>query len=164
MPIDVWQVVVVGCSVVLVGVAVLCAARTPALRCRASHAPQVAVPAQDRSVLYQNEKWIPLTEASRIMYDALDGTAWRTMADQETTPVERLNFMAGCLIRHAPIDGRSPPSTTHKRIPSGDFDAGIIKGGGQYFQRHYESFLTFLDMRIKEADLQGAIVRMKAGE
>jgi hypothetical protein len=119
---------------------------------------------QDEPGSAPNEKWISLTDASKIMYDELEGTVWRTMADKEATPEARLNYLAAHLARNAPIEGRSPPSRTYKPIASGDFDAGIIKGGGKYFQREYESYLTFLDMRIKEADLREALKRMKGGE
>jgi hypothetical protein len=133
-------------------------------RFRGSNPPEVAGHIQDPHVLYQNEIWIPLAAASRIMYDELDGTMWRTMADRETSTDDRLNYMAGCLVQNAPIEGRPPPSSTHRSIPSGAFESGIFKGGGKYFQRYYESYLTYLDMRVKVADLRDALERMKAVE
>ncbi|HKA45277.1 MAG TPA: hypothetical protein VKF40_25045 [Burkholderiales bacterium] len=145
---------------VLLSIANGVCARAP--RARASNAPKVAGHLQDRFVVHHNEKWIPLDEASRIMYDELAGTKWRAMADKEATLEERLNYLAAHLVRNAPIEGRSPPSMEHRPIPSGDFESGIVKGGGRYFQRDYQSYLTFLDLRIKEADLQDALKKMKA--
>src|SRR5262249_48241285 len=125
---------------VLLSIANGVCARAP--RARASNAPKVG--GQDRFVFHHNEKWIPLDEATRIMYDELAGTKWRAMADKEATPEERLNYLAAHLVRNAPVEGRSPPSREHRPIPSGDFDSGIIKGGGRYCQRTYQSELPCL--------------------
>ncbi len=138
--------------------------RSLAFRFQASNPREVARHTPDPHVLYQNETWISLAAASRIMYDELDGTMWRTMADRETSTEDRLNYMAGWLVRNVPIEGRSPPSSTHRSIPSGAFESGIFKGGGRYFQRYYESYLTFLDMRVRVEDLRDALERMKAVE
>ena len=121
-----------------------------------------AVPGKPKLEVYQNEKWIPLREAAQILYNELDGTHWRTAADREDTPEARLDYMALHLLQNAPIDGRSPPSNTYKPIPPGEFDAGLFKGGGKYFQRYYESYLTYLDMRIRAEDLRDAVKKMKA--
>jgi len=135
-----------------------------AFRLRASPRQSAAATVQDRSALLKDEPWIPLAAAAQIMYDELAGTAWRAMADREASTEGRLNYMAACLVRNVPIEGRAPPSSTHKSIPSGDFDDGIIKGGGKYFQRYYESYLTFLDMRVRAEDLLDALERMKTTE
>jgi len=162
-----WELVALACFAVLGVVVTLWVAawvRSPALHSGPSHSTEVAARMQDEPGSSQNERWIPLTDASKIMYDELEGTVWRTMADKETTQEDRLNYMAAHLVRTAPIEGRSPPSRTYKRIASGDFNAGIIKGGGKYFQREYESYLTYLDMRIREADLRETLKKMKGGE
>jgi hypothetical protein len=162
-----WELVALACFAVLGVVLILWLAtwvRSPALHSKPSHATEVAARMQDEPGLSQNEKWISLTDASKIMYDELEGTVWRAMADKEATQEDRLNYLAAHLARNAPIEGRSPPSRGYKPIASGDFDAGIIKGGGKYFQREYESYLTFLDMRIKETDLREALKKMKGGE
>lgn len=111
----------------------------------------------------QSVKWITLPDAAQRMYDELQGTRWRTEADGEATPEARLDYLATYLVRNTPVEGRHPPSSTHKPIPRADFNAGVIKGGGRYFQRHYESFLTFVDMRVNEEDLRDTIESMKAG-
>ncbi len=123
-----------------------------------------AVPGKPKLEVYQNEKWIPLREAAQILYNELDGTHWRTAADREDTPEARLDYMALHLVHNAPIDGRSPPSNAYKPIPPSEFDTGIFKGGGKYFQRYYESYLTYLDMRIRAEDLRDAVKKMKAGK
>ena len=106
-------------------------------------------------------KWLTLPDAAQLMYDALQGTPWRAAADNEPTPEARLDYLATYLVKNTPIEGRSPPSSSHKRIPPGEFAAGVIKGGGRYFQRHYESYLTFVDMRVSDEDLQDTLERMK---
>ena len=113
---------------------------------------------------YQNVEWIPLSEAAQLMYDELDGTVWRTAADREPTHDARLDYMATHLVHNAPCEGRSPPSTSYQPVPAGEFKAGVIKGGGKYFQRYYESYLTFVDMRVRKEDLRDALKRMKARE
>ena len=113
---------------------------------------------------HQNEKWVPLADAAQRMYDELEGTDWRMTADKEPTTEARLNYMAMALAHHAPIEGRPPPSSSYKHIAPKEFDAGLIKGSGKYFQRHYESYLTFVDMRVREEDLLDALERMKAGK
>ena len=135
--------------------------RALAFRFRASGPGEVASQMKDTAPLHQEGQWIPLAAASQILYDELDGTMWRAMADRETTPEARLNYMASCLVRDVPIEGRTPPSSRYRNIPPVAFDAGIIKGGGKYFQRYYESYLTFLDMRVRGEDLREALQRMK---
>ena len=113
---------------------------------------------------YQSVEWIPLAEAAQLMYDELDGTVWRGAADWEPTREARLDYMATHLVQNAPIEGRSPPASSYQPVPARDFKAGVVKGGGKYFQRHYESYLTFVDMRVKKEDLREALKRLKAGE
>src|SRR5262245_34850692 len=93
---------------------------------------------------YQSAQWIPLAEAAQLMYEELDGTVWRTAADREPGHDAQLDYLATHLVRNAPVEGRSPPTSTYKAVPAGDFQSGVIKGGGKYFQRHYESYLTFV--------------------
>ena len=107
-------------------------------------------------------KWLSLPDAAQVMYDELQGTRWRAEADGEATPEARLDYLATYLVKNTPIEGRSPPSSSHKRIPAGEFSSGVIKGGGRYFQRHYESYLTFVDMRVSEEDLRDTLERMRA--
>jgi hypothetical protein len=123
-----------------------------------------AVAAKPKHEVYQNGKWIPLREAAQILYNELDGTHWRTAADREDSPEARLDYMALHLVHNAPIDGRSPPSNTYKPIPPSEFDTGLFKGGGKYFQRYYESYLTYLDMRVRAEDLRDAVQKMKAAK
>ena len=110
----------------------------------------------------RNVNWISLPEAAQRLYDALDGTPVRGEADKEPTAEARLDYMANRLVQVAPIEGRSPPSSTHRALTPKEFGAGVIKGGGKYFQRDYESYLTFIDMRVAEDDLQRALDALKA--
>ena len=112
--------------------------------------------------VYQNGKWIALREAAQILYNELDGTHWRTAADREDTPEARLDYMTLHLVHNAPIEGRSPSSNAYKPIPPSEFDAGVFKGGGNYFQRYYESYLTYRNMRIRAEDLRDVVKKMKA--
>jgi hypothetical protein len=121
-----------------------------------------ANPGRAKVELHQNVEWIPLPEAAQLMYDELDGTHWRREADGEPTLDARLDYMAIHLVRNAPIEGRSPSSSSYKPIASSEFNAGAFKSGGKYFQRDYESYLTFVDMRVRAGDLRDALQRMKA--
>jgi hypothetical protein len=123
-----------------------------------------AVPGKPKLEVYQNGKWIPLREAAQILYDELDGTQWRMAAETEDTPEARLDYMALHLVHNAPIDGRSPPSSAYKTIPEREFDSGVFKGGGKYFQRYYDSYLTYLDMRVRAEDLRDAVKKLRAGK
>ena len=127
-------------------------------------AAQPAPPDKPKLESYRSGEWIPLSEAAQRLYDELDGTPWRTAADKEETVQARLDYMAIQLARYAPIEGRSPSSRSYRHIQPDEFNAGVIKSGGKYFQRDYESYLTFADMRVREDHLRDALQRMKAGE
>ena len=123
-----------------------------------------AVPAKPKLEGYQNGVRIPLREAAQMLYDELDGSQWRTAADREDTPEARLDYMALHLVHNAPIEGRSPSSGTYKSIPESEFDSGVFKGGAQYFQRYYDSYLTYLDMSVRAEDLRDAVRKLRAGK
>ena len=123
-----------------------------------------AVPRKPKLEMYQNEERIPLSEAAQILYNELEGTQWRTAADREDTAEARLDYMALHLVHNAPIDGRTPPSSVYKNIPESEFDSGVFKSGGKYFQRYYDSYLTYLDMRVRAEDLRDAVRKLRAAK
>ena len=109
-------------------------------------------------------RMMPLPDASRMVYDALRGTAIRKFIDRNFDGVDpKLRVVASYVAGTSfPLFGREPagaePVPFEKRI----LKTGAFHAAGSEFRQHGNQQPVYVDVSIRRGDLRGAIRELKA--
>lgn len=111
-----------------------------------------------------NPVYIPLSEASRIIYENLRSSPFSKAADHlntKGTPDGVLEYVATTISLDISIFGSHPPSTKNEKIGGEEFKRGTFENGAKSFNKFGSKSIAYSNLRVRKKDMRKAIFEIK---